>query len=325
MKIVEEFKTIFNTYLSEQSFNNPPIELYTPINYIMEMGGKRLRPILVLLGNHLFNEDIKAALPVAYAAELFHNFSLVHDDIMDNAFLRRKQATVHQKFGLNAGILSGDVMLVYTYHYLSSIEDKVKSSKIIHIFNDIAIKVCEGQQMDMNFEERSHVSLPEYLKMIEFKTAVLIAGSLSMGAVVGNASSEDVFHLKEFGRYMGIAFQLQDDILDAYGDQKKFGKKVGGDIIQNKKTYLVTKALERADSKTGLELISQLNNAEISPDTKVKNVLAIFDELHILDHAEIAKNEFFDKGIGHLEKVNANVQKKKILSDLSLSLLNRNK
>ena len=323
MQIVNEFRDQFVRYLNEQGFNGRPKELYEPIDYIMQMGGKRLRPVLVLLGHHLFDDEVGRSLPVAYAVEMFHNFSLVHDDIMDEASIRRKQPTVHKKFGTNTGILAGDVMLVYVYHYLNRVADRSKLSTLLALFNEVAIKVCEGQQLDMNFERMDRVGLEEYLTMIELKTAVLIGGAVSMGATVAGADDEDVFHLTGFGRCVGTAFQLQDDLLDAYGSADKFGKRVGGDILQNKKTYLVTKAMEVADPASSEALSRFLNDQQMDPDEKIGAVLSIFDDLGIPQLTRAEKNAYQEQAMQHLGKVKAPGKRKKVLEELAAQLLER--
>lgn len=323
MEFIHPYRLAFENYLKREVFDKHPQELYDPINYIMGMGGKRLRPVLVLLGNHLFNESFEEALPIAYTVELFHNFSLVHDDIMDEASIRRNQPTVHRKFGINAGILSGDVMLVYCYKSLQNVENLTIFRSLVDQFTQVATEVCEGQQMDMNFETKDFVPLEDYLQMIRLKTAVLIAKSLTMGAIMGKAAPQDIQHLNQFGELMGIAFQLQDDILDAYGDQEKFGKQKGGDIIQAKKTYLVTKAMELADVPTQQTLTTFLNDQEMEPTSKVDQVLHIFDELNILEQAKTEKMRLQHRALAHLEKVNAPAERKQILENLSLGLLDR--
>ena len=323
MESLQLFKQTFEEYLQRQHFHNEPGGLYKPINYIMETGGKRLRPILTMLSYQLYGENFDLVMPIAYTVELFHNFSLVHDDIMDEAAMRRNQPTVHHKFGTNAGILSGDVMLVYCYKYLEKTADPHLFKRLCQQFSKASIEVCEGQQMDMNFETRHEVSIEEYLKMIELKTAVLIACSLSMGATAGGAQEEDIENLYQFGRLMGIAFQLQDDILDTFGDENTFGKKVGGDILQNKKTYLVTKAMEIADHKTKLALTDLFSNVDMEPSQKIAQVTSLFHKLDIQQHAHKAKIGFQTKALAHLEAVKVKATKKQPLIDISHGLLER--
>ncbi len=323
MEEINQFRKLFTNYLSQQAFDRRPHELYEPINYVMNMGGKRIRPVLVLLSHHLFDDQVDRSLPIAYAVEMFHNFSLVHDDIMDEAAVRRTKPTVHHKYGVNTGILSGDVMLVYVYHYLGLTGQEVDLPMLIKTFNEVAIKVCEGQQMDMNFENTDAVTLQEYVKMIELKTAALLSGSLGLGAISGGASQKDVHHLQEFGKCMGIAFQLQDDYLDAYGEQQKVGKRVGGDILQNKKTFLVTKALEVADAPLRTKLLSILHDKDLHPDRKISDTLSIFNRLDIPRLAKEHKKIYQEQGLQHLEAVDAPAVKKSLLEGLALNLLER--
>ena len=323
MESFKQFKKAFAEYLHVQHFNYAPQELYQPINYIMEMGGKRLRPILTMLSYQLYKSQLEVVMPIAYAIELFHNFSLVHDDIMDEASMRRNQPTVHNKFGTNSGILSGDVMLVYCYKYLEKINNPILFKRLCQQFTRASIDVCEGQQMDMNFETRAVVTIDEYLKMIELKTAALIASSLSMGATTAEANDEDIENLYQFGRLMGIAFQLQDDMLDTFGDEQTFGKKVGGDILQNKKTYLVTKAMEIADQETKSALTTLLNATDLEPNQKIKQVTDLFHKLDIQQHAHSAKLSFQNQALTHLQAVNVEDYKKKPIVEISRGLLER--
>jgi len=242
MQPIEFYTTEFITYLKNRVTSKEPYNLYEPISYILELGGKRLRPVLTLLTTALFDGNYKNALDAALAIEVFHNFSLVHDDIMDDAPLRRGKTTVHEKWDINTGILSGDAMLINSYQYFESYPNE-EFKKLVQLFSKTAIEVCEGQQYDIDFETRDDVTIAEYLKMVEFKTAVLVASAMKMGAIIANTSEENQDLVYEFGRNLGIAFQLQDDYLDAFGDPKTFGKQVGGDIIENKKTFLFLKAL----------------------------------------------------------------------------------
>lgn len=322
MQNLHQFQEAFESYLKDNKLNNTPTELYEPVNYILSLGGKRLRPALVLAGHYLFDDKIEKALPAAMAVEIFHNFSLVHDDIMDAAPLRRGQATVHNKFGLNAGILSGDAMLILAYDFLLKSEG-VASLDLMKIFNKMAIQVCEGQQMDMNFETQHLVTIEDYLKMIELKTAVLVACSLEIGALIGGANPNDAAALYEFGRCLGIAFQLQDDILDAYGDPKKFGKKPGGDIVQNKKTYLYLMALEIAPMEVANKLKGFFTSETLDENNKIKAVLEIFDEFNIKNLTEEKKAYFWKKALMALSSVNALPNKKSLLENFATALMNR--
>lgn len=313
-----QLQAIFDDYLSKHLFQQTPVALYEPVNYILQLGGKRMRPALLLLGYRLFGKQAEKALPAAYAVEIFHNFSLVHDDIMDAAPLRRGNPTVHYKYNTNTGILSGDVMLIYAYEYLLKAETSTNMADLVRIFNRFAIEVCEGQQMDMDFEKDYGVSIDQYLKMIELKTAALIGGALELGARIAGASAEMAGHLSAFGRNAGIAFQLQDDWLDTFGDPAKVGKKPGGDIIQNKKTYLVIKALELADAKTYPILCQWMSASGVDESEKVKQVTAIFEALDIPNVVEKAKEQFMQRAYFHLDMVkgdDAILQELRLLAD----------
>lgn len=323
MQTLSQTLEIFNTYLLENQFNGSPRSLYSPIDYIMGIGGKRLRPALLLMSTNLFSENVTQSLSAAFAIEVFHNFSLVHDDIMDEAPLRRGNQTVHHKYGLNTGILSGDVMLIYAYKYLVQQDLGANLKKVIDIFNKVATEVCEGQMLDMDFERRDDVTIPEYIKMIEFKTAVLLAGAMEIGAHIGNASETDAQHLYEFGRKIGIAFQLQDDILDTYGDPEKFGKKVGGDIVQNKKTYLVLKALELSDTTSAAALKTWLSSPTSDETTKIRAVMDIFDVCNVREHAEALMNEFCTDAFRHLDAVSVADERKNELRAVANELMMR--
>ncbi|MFK8005229.1 MAG: polyprenyl synthetase family protein [Saprospiraceae bacterium] len=323
MQDVVELQSLFKKYLDENQFHQKPTGLYEPINYILSLGGKRIRPVLLLMGCNLFNDNIAQALPASMAIEIFHNFSLLHDDIMDEAPLRRGKPTVHVKYNQNTGILSGDVMLVYAYEFFLQLDNKAKIPEIIKTFNQVAIEVCEGQQHDMDFESRNDVSIDEYLKMIEQKTAVLIAGGLKIGAIIGGSQEEDSNHLYEFGRNIGIAFQLQDDILDTYGDPEKFGKKVGGDIVQNKKTFLVIKALELGNEDQRTRLSNLMNIDSNSENAKIEAVKSVFNELQVREAAERLMESYLALAFEHLAAVNVVDEKKKVLINLSHELMGR--
>lgn len=323
MQTLSQLHHRFDSYLKENNFKYAPKELYEPIDYIFSLGGKRLRPLVLLMVCDLFDEHISNGFPAAYAVEIFHNFSLVHDDIMDKAPLRRGKATVHHKYDENTGILSGDVMLIYTYKYLMELESNPNLVKILKTFNQVAIDVCEGQQYDMNFESRDDVSIKEYLKMISLKTAALVAGAMKLGALIANASDEDTYHITEFGRNMGIAFQLQDDILDTFGDPEKFGKKVGGDIVQNKKTYLVLKSLEIAEAAKRAALMELMNTPTTDEAHKITSVKNIFEALDIQTLANEAKEVYQTKAFKHLNAISVAEEKKTVLRALAEDLLGR--
>jgi geranylgeranyl diphosphate synthase type II len=306
---------LFKTYQKDNNFSQyTPRELYEPIDYILSLGGKQIRPLLALMACQLFSDEVSAALPIASAVEIFHNFSLIHDDIMDASPIRRGQPSVHKKFNTNTAILSGDVMLVYAYEQLSKVAPELLPI-ILPVFNNVAIGVCEGQQMDVNFETQPTVSLPEYTRMIELKTSILLYGAMKMGALVGGASLENSELIGEFGRNMGIAFQMQDDWLDTFGAQAKVGKRIGGDIIQNKKTALVIKALELADKATQQEL-NQLLSTSPAPegeDAKIKRVTAILKGLGIPGEIKKIMAIYKDKAIHNLNLLQVSEDAKKPL------------
>jgi geranylgeranyl diphosphate synthase, type II len=301
-----------------------PQRLYAPRNYIMSMEGKKMRSLLCLLGYGLYKDDYHKALPLAYILELFHNFTLVHDDIMDDASLRRGVPTVHVKYDSSSAILTGDVMLIEVYDRLCKLNLDDLSS-YMSLFNTMAREVCEGQSMDMDFENREDVSIEEYLKMIELKTSVLIGLSLRFGSKYAGASAEDEYHLYQFGVNAGIGFQLQDDLLDVYGDPAIFGKKVGGDIIQGKKTYLYLRALDLLSDEEKLNFVELYTSQGTSEMTKVSKVTEAFDQLYIRNYCEEAKQAFFDLALTHLKCVNVSESKKSELIDFSKSLLHRSK
>ena len=318
-KIDEEIKKLS----SELSI--PPAELYEPIRYMLSLGGKRIRPLFVLLANDLFNGKIEHTISSALAIELFHNFSLVHDDIMDNAPLRRNQPTVHKKWNLSAGILSGDVMLVKAFHLLS---DSPQFEQIFPVFSEMAVKVCEGQQLDLNYESANKISVIQYFKMIELKTAELFAASMKIGAFTGRAKEEDAENMYEFGKNIGMAFQLQDDLLDVYSNEEKFGKQKGGDIISNKKTFLLLKAIELSglNAYKKDELAQWLEfkpKNEKESNEKVEAVKAIYDFCNVKKITEKEINSYHEKAIFYLEKITAEKEKKKSLLDFTSSLLIR--
>ncbi|MFT4759932.1 MAG: geranylgeranyl diphosphate synthase type II [Paraglaciecola sp.] len=323
MQTLSQFQERFQTYLTQNQFNSEPTELYAPVNYILSIGGKRLRPVLVLMSHALFEDNYEKSLPAAFAVEVFHNFTLLHDDIMDEAPLRRGKPTVHVKYDVNTGILSGDVMMIAAYDFLSKIVDETKIPTIYKTFNKVAIEVCEGQQYDMNFETRDNVTILEYLRMIELKTSVLLAGAMQMGAIIGNASAKDAEHIYQFGRNVGLAFQIQDDILDTYGDPEKFGKKVGGDIVQNKKTYLVLKALETADEPTKDMLLTLMTTPTTVEAAKIEAVKTIFNQLSVRDLAEAVKEDYLQKAFEHLDEIAVPKERKKVLIDLANDLMMR--
>lgn len=294
MASLEQLQEKIITGLGNLNLNREPAELYKPISYTLDMGGKRLRPALCLLACDLVGGRIEEALEPALGVEIFHNFTLLHDDIMDKAPLRRGKDTVHVKWDANAAILSGDTMMALSYEYIMKAPEKICSG-IFAVFNKTAIEVCEGQQFDMNFETAEQVGIDDYLEMIRLKTAVLLAGSLKIGALIGGASKEVANALYRFGENIGIAFQLKDDLLDAFSDAEKFGKTTGGDIVTNKKTYLYLKAFELADEKQKAELNRLFMAPEIHRDEKVSGVLAVYKELNIKDLTEEKMDHFYGR------------------------------
>lgn len=310
-------------FAAENPFPTAPQELYVPCDYMLTLGGKRLRPALLLMACALFDDDVEKALPAAWAVELFHNFSLMHDDIMDAAPLRRGQATVHTRWNQTTGILSGDVMLIHAYRHLANTADTAAVPDLVKIFNRVAIEVCEGQQYDVNFESRADVTLPEYIRMIELKTAVLLGGALEMGARLGHAPATDAENLYQFGRLAGIAFQIQDDLLDTYGDPEKFGKQVGGDILQNKKTFLVLKTLEVAPEADRQALNHWMQTGAENAAEKVTAVRQLFDRNSVPALVAAEKKQFQDAAFQHLKAVNVPETRKAVLREMVENLFVR--
>jgi geranylgeranyl diphosphate synthase, type II len=298
-----------------------PDELYQPLSYMLSLGGKRMRPLLVLLANGLFSDDTHRAVNAALSVEVFHNFTLIHDDIMDNAPLRRNQETVFKKWNPNIAILAGDTMMVKAYQLLATYNGSILPG-LLTLLNKTAIEVCEGQQIDMNLETRA-ASIEEYLKMIELKTAVLLAASLKMGAIVAGAPEADSKNLYEFGRHIGIAFQLQDDILDAYGNPEKFGKQVGGDILSNKKTFLYLKAIEKATAIDKEQLEKLFSNSSENPEDKINEVLEIFNRYQIKQEAKAEMEKYFLLAKNYFHSIHAPEDRKLHLLEFSESLMER--
>lgn len=302
--MIDHWKKQIEAEIKKQAFGRQPKSLYEPIRYIMALGGKRLRPLLTVLSYSLYKKDADNIIKYATAVEAFHNFTLLHDDIMDNAPLRRGKPTVHEKWNVNTAILSGDVMLVKVYDMFLDLEEG-KLKEVLRIFNQCAAEVCEGQQWDMEFESKSKVNEAQYIEMIRLKTAVLLGFALELGAVLAGTSAEDRQSLREFGTNIGIGFQLKDDLLDVYADQKKFGKQVGGDIIANKKTYMLIKALEKAKGKDKTELTKWLLAKKFDKKKKVKAVTEIYDRANIAKLTEQKVNEYFEKGFESLNQLSA--------------------
>lgn len=299
-----------------------PEELYQPISYTLSLGGKRIRPLLVLMGCDLFDGQIEKALPAALAIEVFHNFTLLHDDLMDLAPLRRNQPTVYKKWNNNIAILAGDAMFVKSYELIARCQTD-KLAEILNVFSATALGVCEGQQYDMNYESTTAVSIEEYIKMIELKTAVLLAGGLKIGAIIGESGEKNANNIYEFGRNIGIAFQLQDDLLDVYGDPGKFGKQIGGDIISNKKTFLLLKALELANTEQREMLLAPVNKDNLTGEEKITNVTSIYNELKIKEYTEREMQLFFEKGLGYFNDIDADKSKKQNIELLIENLMKR--
>lgn len=322
MHAIHQYQESFISYLQNQTINKEPKNLYEPIEYILSLGGKRMRPVLTLLAAEIFGTDYKKALPAAMAVEVFHNFSLVHDDIMDDAPLRRGQLTVHEKWNINTGILSGDAMLILAYQYFEQYEPVVFRD-LAKLFSKTALEVCEGQQWDVDFENRTDVTIGEYLKMIEYKTAVLVAAAMKMGAIIANTSEENSGLIYDFGLHLGIAFQLQDDYLDAFGDPETFGKQVGGDIIENKKTYLYLKALEFSSEEKATKLQSLFAVQLEDNGDKIETIKAIFDQSGASKATQKAIEEYTFKAFETLEKMNIAEEKKAILKAFGINLMKR--
>lgn len=319
---INVYQEQFLEYLENQNINKEPANLYQPIDYILQLGGKRMRPVLTLMTADIFDVDYKLALPAAMAVEVFHNFSLVHDDIMDDAPLRRGNATVHEKWNINTGILSGDAMLILAYQYFENYQPKT-FRKLAKLFSKTALEVCEGQQFDVDFETRNDVTIPEYLKMIEYKTAVLVAAAMKMGAIIAQTSKENSQLIYDFGLNLGLAFQLQDDYLDAFGDPKNFGKQVGGDIIENKKTFLYLKALEFSNPEEREQLVQLFSTRLEDNSDKIQIVKEIFNATGASQATQKAIEEFTLNAFDTLEKIQISKEKKTILKEFGQNLMSR--
>lgn len=317
--------SLFETYLQQQKFEQAPATLYEPINYLLGLGGKRLRPVLAMLGYQQFADDVESALPAAMAVEMFHNFSLMHDDIMDQAPVRRGMPTVHTHYSLNTAILSGDAMLIQAYTFLMQTRRAEALPDMVRVFNQVAIDVCEGQQMDMDFETLAEVSIEDYLGMIERKTAVLLAASLRLGALAAGATPGDQALLAEYGRLNGIAFQLQDDYLDVFGHSGRVGKRPAGDIVQNKKTFLYLKALALADAPTRAELLRWYQETgDARADEKVAAVKAIMERLGVPAALEALRDDFHARAEASLDSLSVGEERKQGLRAFARQLLERN-
>ena len=319
MQSFEQLLAAFEDKFKVRHFPNNPATLYDPAQYILGIGGKRVRPVLCLMGNELFDTIKPSAWEAAAAVELFHNFTLIHDDIMDQAPLRRGMETVHTRYGTNTAILAGDVVMIMAYEYLKKVDPQILP-QTLSIFNKTALEVSEGQQLDMDFEKRNEVTLEEYVHMITLKTSVLLAASLSMGACIGGAGEGNMHHLYEFGKNLGIAFQVQDDYLDCFGDPTKFGKQVGGDILANKKTFLMIQALESANDTDKNRLLDLQNE---SGTKKIEEVLGIFKRSGVDQWAMELKNKYLDIAYKHLEEIAVMSKRKEPLQKLAAFLVQR--
>ena len=320
----EKIQKIIQNAITGENFTEEPRALYEPISYSLNTGGKRLRPALLLMAVNLYSSDIESFVLPALGIEIFHNFTLVHDDIMDNASLRRNQPTVHAKWDTNTAILSGDAMFIKAYEYILKYEGR-KAHAIYKIFNRSAMRVCEGQQYDMNFETSSNVTEQEYLQMIELKTAELIACSLKMGALIGGADDEEADQLFEFGKNLGMAFQLQDDYLDSFGDEQAFGKNIGGDILADKKTYLLIKAYEKADASDREKLDQLIGNKNIDSQSKIEQVLDIYHRLGVEQITAQKAEQYFNDALEILDNLSKTKEEKRPLTELAHSMMKRKK
>lgn len=323
MYSIKELQDIINQSIENEKIGGEPRGLYEPIEYTLQSGGKRIRPALVLMACNLFTDHIDEAIRPAIGLEIFHNFTLLHDDIMDHADIRRGLATVHKKWDENTAILSGDAMFIKAYEYFLDCKSPAFRD-ILKVFNQTALEVCEGQQYDMEFEKRQEVSEQEYIRMIELKTSVLLAAALKIGALIGGAEKPEADLLYEFGRNIGLAFQLQDDLLDVYGDENVFGKQIGGDIVSNKKTFLLIKAKELANNEKREILESWLQNKEADRIEKVKAVTSIYNKIKIKETTQNRILELTQKALDYLDQINVENEKKIELKNLAGKLINRN-
>ena len=321
MQTNEQMLSAIENYLAQTEFPAEPELLYAPIGYSLAGGGKRLRPMLLTLSCGIFSDDVKQALPAAAAVEVFHNFTLLHDDIMDNAAVRRVKPSVHAKWGQNVAILSGDAMMIYAYRLLSSVPANLLP-QVLSTFNTMALEVCEGQQYDMDFEQKPKVSVVEYMHMIELKTSVLLAGSVVIGAMLGGASDEDCRRLRRFAVELGLAFQLQDDLLDSYGDQR-LGKAIGGDILEGKKTYLMITAMSHADEATREMLRTAYRDPALSDAEKIGKVKSIYDRLDVPRLTEQQIQLRFERALSILDTLSVAPSRTQRMRDYAMSLMDR--
>nr|WP_309755612.1 polyprenyl synthetase family protein [Flavobacterium sp.] len=322
MHTIQQYQEFLSDYLQSQYETKEPRNLYEPIHYILDLGGKKMRPVLTLMSAEVFDADYKKALPAALAVEVFHNFSLVHDDIMDDAPLRRGHETVHEKWNINTGILSGDAMLILAYQYFEQYEPLIFRD-LAKLFSKTALEVCEGQQWDVDFEDRTDVTIAEYLKMIQYKTAVLVAAAMKMGAIIAETSVENANLIYDFGLNLGLAFQLQDDFLDAFGNPETFGKQVGGDIIENKKTYLYLKAVAFSNQEEAEELKRLFAIQPEDSTDKIERVKALFNSSGASKATQDAIQDFTFKAFQMLDQMNISDDKKAMLKAFGENLMGR--
>lgn len=318
----EEIRKKVEQAVSGLRFEYPPKSLYDPIEYTLALGGKRIRPALVLMAYNLYKEQVEAALVPAVGLEVFHNFTLLHDDLMDEADKRRNKPTVHKVWNANTAILSGDAMLIAAYELIGK-TDAAHLKSVFDLFTQTALEICGGQQYDMEFETRTDVTEEEYIEMIRLKTAVLLACALKMGAILADAPAEDAEHLYQFGIHIGLAFQLQDDLLDVYGNTETFGKNIGGDILCDKKTFLLINAFRRADDRQRSELDRWIGTKPEHPEEKIAAVTYIYNELHLKELSEQKIEDYFARAMEHLDAVQVQPEKKAVLKQLSERLMNR--
>jgi len=319
-----ELLTIVNEYLNNLPYNRKPSSLYEPIKYVLDLGGKRIRPILMMLSYNLYKENPKTILSSACALETYHNYTLLHDDLMDEAPLRRGQQTVHTKWNNNQAILSGDSMLVLAYERLAQVDTKHLQA-VLNLFTETALQIGEGQQYDMEFEHRNDVTVDEYIEMIRLKTSVLLACATKMGALLADASAEDAENLYKFGEQIGLAFQLQDDYLDVYGDSKVFGKKIGGDITSNKKTYMLITAFNRANDKQRAELEEWINKTAFVTEEKIAAVTRLYNEIGVDKLAKEKMDYYYKQGKQYLQAVKLPEEQKKELLAYAADMMSRQK
>lgn len=324
MKTSKEILGIVSRYIDSLPYDRQPQSLYDPVKYVLSAGGKRIRPSFVLMAYNIFRDDVETALPAAAALETYHNYTLLHDDLMDNADMRRGRPTVHKKWDANTAILSGDTMLSLAYLHLAKVDSRYLKPAL-DLFTETALEVSEGQQFDMEFETRHDVTEDEYIEMIRLKTSVLLACALKMGALLGGASGEDADLLYRFGEKVGLAFQLQDDYLDVYGDPEVFGKAIGGDIVSNKKTYMLINAWNLAGESDRAELLRWIEAEDFVRKEKVEAVTAIYNRLGIDRLAEKKISEYFDESRQYLSRVGVDESRKAVLLDYAMAMMNRRK